>query len=87
MSVLLFGGILAVALFLLFMALGKGIVGSFLLIAGNFVLGFGSLYLVNMMSGMTGFAIPVNIPTMVSSGTLGLAGTILNGAVMAFAAM
>lgn len=87
MSVFMFAGILALALFLLFMALGKGVLGSFLLIVGNFVMGYGSLYLVNMAADITGFAIPVNIPTVVSSGTLGLAGTVLNGAVMAFAAM
>ncbi len=87
MSVILFAGILAVVLFLLFLALGKGMLRSLVLVASNFVLGFGSLYLVNVCSGLTGFAIPVNIPTLVSSGVLGFAGTLLNGAVMAFVSL
>ena len=82
---MMFVGILALALFLLFVVLGRGIIGSLLLVAGNFALGFGSLYLVNLCSGLTGFAIPVNIPTLVSSGALGFAGTLLNGAVTALA--
>ena len=86
-SVMMFAGILALALFLLFMALGRGIVGSVLLVGCNFLLGFGSLYLVNMCSGVTGFAIPVNIATLVSSGSLGFAGTLLNGAVIALAGL
>ncbi len=87
MPVMMFGAILAVILFVVFLAMGRGIVRSFFLILGNFILGFGSLYLVNYCSGMTGFVIPVNIPTLVSSGTLGLAGTLLNGAVAAFAGL
>ncbi len=86
-SVMMFVGILALALFLLFMALGKGIIGSVLWVGCNFLLGFGSLYLVNLCSGVTGFAIPVNIPTLVASGSLGLPGTLLNGAVIALAGL
>ncbi|MGI5824031.1 MAG: pro-sigmaK processing inhibitor BofA family protein [Bacillota bacterium] len=85
MSVMMFAGILAAVLFGVFMVLGKGPVRSLVLVASNFVLGFGSLYLVNFCSGITGFAIPINIPTLVSSGALGFAGTLLNGAVVAFA--
>ncbi len=87
MPVTIFGAILAVILFVVFLAMGRSIGRSFFLVLGNFVLGFGSLYLVNYCSGVTGFAIPVNIPTLVSSGALGLAGTLLNGAVVAFAGL
>ena len=87
MPVTIFGAILAVILFVVFLAMGRSIGRSFFLVLGNFVLGFGSLYLVNYCSGVTGFAIPVNIPTLVSSGDLGLAGTLLNGAVVAFAGL
>ena len=87
MPVTIFGAILAVILFVVFLAMGRSIGRSFFLVLGNFVLGFGSLYLVNYCSGVTGFAIPVNIPTLVSSGALGLEGTLLNGAVVAFAGL
>ena len=87
MPIMMFGAILAVVLFVVFLAMGRGMVRSFFLVLGNFVLGFGSLFLVNYFSGTTGFAIPVNIPTLLSSGSLGLAGTLLNGAVAAFAGL
>lgn len=87
MSIFVLIGILAVVLFGVFMVLGKGPLRSCILVMSNFVLGFGSLYLVNFCADITGFAIPVNIPTVISSGALGFAGTLLNGAVVALASV
>ena len=82
----LLGGIALLSLlFLLFR--GKSFLQSLGIVCSNFVLGFGSLYAVNVFSQYSDFSIPVNLLTMAGSGFLGLPGTMLAGAVQALAGM
>jgi len=69
--------------FLLFT--GKSFGKCALVIIGNFVLGFGSLFAVNAASAVSGFTIPVNLLTLAGSGFLGLPGTMLSGALQVLA--
>jgi pro-sigmaK processing inhibitor BofA len=82
----LLGGI-ALLSFLFLIFRGKGFLQSLGVIASNFVLGFGSLYAVNVFSAYSDFSIPVNLLTVAGSGFLGLPGTMLAGAVQALAGM
>ena len=80
------GGMALLSLLFL-LCLGRGLGRSLGIMAGNFVLGLGSLYLVNAAGPVSGFAIPVNILTLAGSGFLGLPGTMLGGAVQVLAGM
>ena len=75
---------IAVVLLLGSLAYGKGVVRSAVGVLSNFVLGFGSLYAINLFSGQLGFAIPLNGTSLALSGLLGLPGTMFSAALQLF---
>ena len=77
---LLYAAALAAALLLLGSLLGRSFGHSLGVVAGNFVLGFGALALVNLLGPQFGFSLPINPVTLLAGGCLGLPGTELAAA-------
>jgi pro-sigmaK processing inhibitor BofA len=72
--------ILACVLLLVGALLGRDFWKNLGNISGNFVLGYGSLALLNCLGAYLSFAVPVNAVTLLAGGCLGLPGTLLAAA-------
>ncbi len=77
---LFYAAAVAAAYLLLSLLAGRGLGQSLTAVSGNFLLGYGSLALLNWLAPMLGFAVPVNAVTLLAGGWLGLPGTALAAA-------
>ena len=73
-----------IAIFLFVFFTGRGVFRSVMLVASNFVLGFGSFYLIQLSSSWSGIHLALNGVSWATSGILGLPGTLLVTAVQNF---
>ena len=75
---------IAILLFVFAFFAGKGFISSMMLVVSNFVLGFGSFYLIQLSSSWSGLHLALNGVSWATSGILGLPGTLLVTAVQNF---
>ena len=75
---------IAILLFVFAFFTGRGVFRSVMLVASNFVLGFGSFYLIQLSSSWSGIHLALNGVSWATSGILGLPGTLLVTAVQNF---
>lgn len=75
---------IAILLFVFAFFAGKGFIRSMMLVVSNFVLGFGSFYLIQLSSSWSGLHLALNGVSWATSGILGLPGTLLVTAVQNF---
>ncbi len=77
---LIYAAAAAAAYLLASLLAGRGFGQSLGALGGNFLLGYGSLALLNWLAPASGFAVPINAVTLLAGGWLGLPGTALAAA-------
>ncbi|MDD2569017.1 MAG: pro-sigmaK processing inhibitor BofA family protein [Clostridia bacterium] len=83
-QLVIFLAALGLVITLVLVMCGKGWFSAIAVVLSNYVLGLGSLWLINYAAQWTSFTLPVNSATLGAAGILGLPGTLLCGGIKLF---